>query len=260
MPEMTEGQAAKYLTHNQALRDMDVLVQATVIDKDLIVPPGAPSDGDTYIVGNPTDSTSGDWNGHDDDIAYYESSAWTFHTPVEGWQVWVQDEDATYVYQGASVGWVTESSLLTGDFLDLDDTPGSYSGKGLDLVRVNLGETALEFVDNAFDIGASYSGKPPASEVLLRIPMTRAINFPDDLAGSQGVVGTVPTAQTDFDIQIDGVSFATMSFAGSASTATFSTSSVDQDFAAGEILTVVAPGSQDASLAGIGFLLKGTKL
>ncbi len=33
----------------------------------------------------------------------------------------------------------------TGDFLGLTDTPGSYSGETLKLVRVNAGETALEF-------------------------------------------------------------------------------------------------------------------
>ncbi len=41
----------------------------------------------------------------------------------------------------------TAFSLTVGDeFVDLVDTPASYVGEGLDLVRVNIGETALEFV------------------------------------------------------------------------------------------------------------------
>jgi hypothetical protein len=259
MPEMTESQASKYVTHNDALRVLDGLVQPTALDKDLIVPPGSPSDGDTYIVGTPTDSTSDDWEGHDDEIAYYKSSAWVFFEPDAGWRIFVQDEGEAYVYEDASTGWVLESIFLSFDFLDLDDGPSSYSGQGLKLVRVKDTEDGVEFAENCYDVGSSYNGKPAASEVLMRIPFTRSVNFPDDLSGSQGVVGTAPTAQADFAIKKDGVQFATMTFAGSATTATFSTSSSDEDFAAGDVLTVEAPSSQDATLADVGFLLKGTQ-
>jgi len=106
LPEISESQSGKALTINAALRILDVLVQASAIDKDLTAPPGSPSDGDTYIVGA-TDSTSGNWNGHDDEIAYYQSSAWVFLTPNEGWRFWVKDENLLYVYQSASAGWMS---------------------------------------------------------------------------------------------------------------------------------------------------------
>lgn len=99
MPEMIESQASKYITHNEALRIIDGVTQCTVIDKDLIVPPASPSDGDTYIVGLDTDSTSGDWEGHDSEITYYKSSAWIFIIPLEGWRAYVQDEGISYVYE-----------------------------------------------------------------------------------------------------------------------------------------------------------------
>jgi len=105
LPELSESQATKYITHNAALRKLDALVQCTVIDKDLAVAPGAPSDGDTYIVGA-TPSSADDWNGYDDYIAYYGNSAWEFHEPQEGWTAYVQDENKMYIYQGASAGWV----------------------------------------------------------------------------------------------------------------------------------------------------------
>ena len=108
LPEISESQASKYVTHNEALRIIDCLVQATAKDKDLIVPPGSPSDGDTYIVGA-TDSTSGDWNGHDDDVAYYNCTAWMYLTPDEGWRFYVQDEGVFYVFVGGSIGWQIES-------------------------------------------------------------------------------------------------------------------------------------------------------
>lgn len=40
-------------------------------------PPGGPSDGDLYIVG---DSATGDWSGHDQELAYYKTAAWVFVT------------------------------------------------------------------------------------------------------------------------------------------------------------------------------------
>ena len=40
--------------------------QDPVIDADLSAPPGSPSEGDRYIVGP---SATGDWSGHDGEIA-----------------------------------------------------------------------------------------------------------------------------------------------------------------------------------------------
>ncbi len=41
-------------------------------------------------------------------------------------------------------------------FLGLSDTPGSFTGKALDLVRVNAGATALEFLDETSDFLTQY--------------------------------------------------------------------------------------------------------
>ena len=97
--EMTSGQSDKEVTFNEAVRYLEAVVQGNVIDKDLTAPPGGESDGDRYIVGG---SATGDWSGQDDKIAYYKSSSWIFLTPVEGWKVWVQDENKTYYYTGAA--------------------------------------------------------------------------------------------------------------------------------------------------------------
>lgn len=109
MPEIAGSQNNKYVTHNDALRVLDALVQTAVEDKDLTTPPASPTDGNLYIVnadgGSP--GATGDWAGHDEDIAQYYDSAWNFFTPFEGLKVWVKDEDAAYIYNG---GWLTESS------------------------------------------------------------------------------------------------------------------------------------------------------
>ena len=109
-----------------------------------------------------------------------------------------------------------------------------------------------------YDIGVYFPGQPEAGATLLQLVASRAFTLPADLTGSQGYAGTAPTAQADLDIQKNGASIGTITFAAAASTATFSFAS-EVAFAAGDRLTVLAPGSQDASLADISITFKGTR-
>ena len=45
LPLLVAEQAQKHVTHNEALRALDAMVQLAVKDRDLATPPGAPSDG-----------------------------------------------------------------------------------------------------------------------------------------------------------------------------------------------------------------------
>ena len=78
-----------------------------------------------------------------------------------------------------------------------------------------------------------------------------------DLEGSQAVAGAAATAQTDFDIQRNGTSFATMRFAAGADTASFIAAS-ETVLEPGDVLSVVAPATPDATLADVAFSLAGT--
>lgn len=254
IPELSASQSQKEVTVNSGvIRTVDVLVQATIKDKDLATPPGSPADGDTYIVaGSPT----GAWVGHAKHIAYYQSSAWAFHVPAEGWLVFIQDENAFYFYDGAA--WVIQALPGLPTFLTLTDTPDSYSGQGEKIVRVNTAANALEFVDAPYDIGFFFPGKPTNSEVLLRLPFVRDVDFPASLTGSQLKAGIAATASTVISLQKNAVEFGTVTVAISGTTGTFAAAS-PTSFAAGDILTVVAPATADATLASIGITLKGTR-
>ena len=46
----TAAQAQKHVTHNEALRILDTLVQLAVLDRDLTAPPGSPAEGERWIV------------------------------------------------------------------------------------------------------------------------------------------------------------------------------------------------------------------
>jgi hypothetical protein len=139
------------------------------------------------------------------------------------------------------------ANLGTRAFLNLSDVPASYSGQGGKDVRVNSSATALEFYASPYDVGGTFAGTPTANLVILRYSMTL----------SQGVCVTGPSAQTDFDIQKNGTSFGTMRFAASGTVASFISAS-GATFAAGDILTVVAPATLN-SLADLGFSLAGTR-
>ena len=52
LPHILAAQAQKHVTHNEALRLLDGLVQISVLDRGLTSPPGCPADGDRYIVGS----------------------------------------------------------------------------------------------------------------------------------------------------------------------------------------------------------------
>lgn len=111
----------------------------------------------------------------------------------------------------------------------------------------------------SYDIGGSFVGKPSASAVILRFPVPRPVRFLSGMSLSKGVAGTASTAAAAFSIRRNGAEFATMDFAASETSATF-TCANDTDFAAGDVLTLVAPGTPDDTLADIGFALAGLRI
>jgi len=117
---------------------------------------------------------------------------------------------------------------------------------------------AADVPTQPYDVGGSYNGAPTASLIMLRYPFPRQVIFPASLTGSQGVAGTAATAQTDFDLKKNGSSVGTMRFAAAGTVASFIMAS-QTTFAAGDVLTVVAPASPDATLANLGFSLAGTR-
>lgn len=102
LPYIEAAQAQKHVTHNEAIRALDALVQLSVLDRDLASPPASPVDGARYIVAA---SPTGAWSGFAGKIAAYQDGAWMFYTPREGWIAWIADENVGLVYDGAA--WIT---------------------------------------------------------------------------------------------------------------------------------------------------------
>lgn len=110
-----------------------------------------------------------------------------------------------------------------------------------------------------YDVGAMYVGaKPPASQIVCLHVFNRPVIFPAAFKGSYGRCKTTATAQADFDVKKNGTSIGTIRFAAAAATPIFLLTPAAR-FVAGDYLEVVAPGSQDATLQDITFLLAGQR-
>jgi Protein of unknown function (DUF2793) len=104
LPYLIAAQAQKHVTHNEALRGLDAIIQLAVADRDLATPPASPGDGERYLVAA---SATGEWTGHDGRIAAYQDGAWLFYEPREGWIVWIADENVALAFDGSS--WLSLS-------------------------------------------------------------------------------------------------------------------------------------------------------
>lgn len=82
LPLLQPAQAQKHVTHNEALRILDIFVQLTVEEFEATDPPASPVEGLVYAVGP---AATGDWFGATGLLATWVDGAWQFHTPTAGW-------------------------------------------------------------------------------------------------------------------------------------------------------------------------------
>lgn len=101
LPCIEGNQAQKHITHNDALRILDTLVQLAVLDRDLTAPPASPVEGQRWIVKT---GATGAWAGHVNAIAAWQDGAWQFSTPKTGWIAFVVDEGVLAMWNGSAWG------------------------------------------------------------------------------------------------------------------------------------------------------------
>ncbi|MEP3656148.1 MAG: DUF2793 domain-containing protein [Litorimonas sp.] len=97
LPYILPAQAQKYITHNESLNVLDVLVQLQVQSDDLTQPPTTAKEGDLYIVGS---SSSAIWAGKENQVAHHINGGWTFYRPAIGWRVWIEQIQELKVWRG----------------------------------------------------------------------------------------------------------------------------------------------------------------
>jgi hypothetical protein len=107
LPFIEGGELLPDVTLNEALRLIDTLVQLAVVDRDLMAPPGSPSEGERWIV---KATATGAWTGHVDQIAAWQDGEWVFAIPRVGWLAYVIDEGTLLTWDGGA--WVSALSAL----------------------------------------------------------------------------------------------------------------------------------------------------
>ena len=131
-PYILAAQAQKHVTHNEAIRALDCLVQLSVASRTLSEPPASPEDGTRYIVAN---GANGDWADQDGKVAAYQDGAWAFYAPKEGWRAWAANESALLVYEAGA--WSALPSGGSGEDGD-GDSPTAFDS----LTHVGVNATA----------------------------------------------------------------------------------------------------------------------
>lgn len=119
--ELLQNNAANQTLANTTFAQLNQLVQAGVVDKDLATPPGSPANEALYI---PAAGATGAWSGKAGQLAYWLTStaAWQFIVPRAGFAVRMLDEldgaGLPKVYGHTGSAWVEQpSAAFTGGTL-----------------------------------------------------------------------------------------------------------------------------------------------
>jgi hypothetical protein len=130
--------------------------QGSVIDKDIVTPPGSPSTGDRYLIGldEAGSAGTGAWSGKDGQIAEWNGSAWVFTDVTLGTYVGIDDEsDGLYLKSSATV-WTkkyfeatTASTGLEKVGFDIrlhSSSAGNGLGFSAGVLSVNVDDSSIE--------------------------------------------------------------------------------------------------------------------
>jgi hypothetical protein len=109
LPFIEGGELLPDVTLNETLRLIDTLVQLAIVDRDLNTPPGAPAEGERWIV-KASPSPTGAWVGHGNHVAAWQDGGWVFCAPKVGWFAYVIDEGALVAWSGSA--WVSALAML----------------------------------------------------------------------------------------------------------------------------------------------------
>ncbi len=216
LPYLAAAQSQKHVTHNEALRQLDALVQISVASRVVTAPQATPADGVRYIV--PAGAT-GVWTGHAQQLAAFQDGAWAFFTAIAGWLVWITGEATLVVFDGtqwtqANPATSLNPAALVGINTSADTTnrlavkspatllDNTGNGHQLKINKAAAADTASLLFQNAYS-GRAELGLAGDDNVHVKVSAdgttwheslmidraTGVVSFPSGANGAQGPVG-----------------------------------------------------------------------
>lgn len=138
LPELAQMQELNAATLNEALAQLDAVIDLYLKDRFVNTPPSAPADGDAYLLGG---SPTGAWSGRAYKIAHCLDGAWRFFTPFDGLRAVVASSGAFILYQGGA--WTDVVPPLSGAETNLASAATCDIGAAGSLCVAVTGTTAI---------------------------------------------------------------------------------------------------------------------
>jgi Protein of unknown function (DUF2793) len=108
LAQLVSMQELNNVTWNEALAQLDVLVDLCLLGQNVNTPPASPADGDAYLLGA---SPTGAWSGYAWKIAACLDGGWRFYTPFNGLRAYVAPTGAVIVCLNGV--WTDMGSLIS---------------------------------------------------------------------------------------------------------------------------------------------------
>ena len=198
LPLIAAEQALKHVTHNEAMEQLGLVVQLAVEEQAVDTPPGSPTSGACYQIGA---AATGDWAGHDGELAIWTEGGWRYATPEAGWQLWDKDTSTFYLFDGS-------------DWVELGTSFSAF--QNLAMLGVNAAADAtnkLSVRSNAALFNALDSGSGGSGDIRLTLNResgsdTASLVFQSAWSG-RAEIGIAGSDDFTFRVSPDGSSFHT---------------------------------------------------
>lgn len=125
LPYIMPSQAQKHVTHNEAIRKLDILIHLAVQSRTQNAPNDNEAEGTRFLV--PQDA-EGLWQGETHKLAAFVDGAWYFFEPQEGWRCYIIDEAKSVIFiDGEWQGESANADLNPVDMVGINTSADSYN-------------------------------------------------------------------------------------------------------------------------------------